>query len=185
MRSYQAANLLIEVTHRVLARFIERAANARVQIIEKIFASPVQFIAMQGQHIIELRLERLQRELLRRAEPRRKLIQVRDRLRGPLNRVFEPASLFLQLAAHAAVQAGMQAIEALFGFGCDGARRVTKRRDSLLHFAVEPLLNLCPQSLHGLRCRFCRATLQLCNRTFRKSFDVRSRSIHLLSQTRL
>src|SRR5438552_4170306 len=108
---------------------------------------------------------------LRRAKPRQKPIKVRDRLRGPLNRVFEPASLFLQLAAHAAVQAGMQAIAALFGFGCDGARRVTKRRDSLVNFAVEPLLNLRPQSLHGLRCCFCRATLQLCKRTFRKSFD--------------
>src|SRR5207245_9725506 len=108
---------------------------------ERIFASPVQSMAMQGQHIIELRLERLQRELLRRAKPRRKLIQVRDCLRGPRNRVLEPASLFLQLAAHAAVQAGMQAIEALFSFGCDAARRVTKRRDSMLHFPVEPFLN--------------------------------------------
>ena len=89
VRLHHRFHVSLDLLQRLGVRRFKAAANSRVNLFEQSVRLPVQFIPVQTQNIVQLRLEPADRLLLHSVNPRRELLQPLRRLICPRQHLFQ------------------------------------------------------------------------------------------------
>jgi len=146
------ADLALDFGDRGAAGFFKGRAHAPVDFVEERFRAPVQLVAVQRQHVVELRAEAVQRILARRVQPRGEVFESRAGFVGLRQQRHQRFGFLAECAGYEFFHGGAQTGGTLRYFVGRLRRRFAGRTQALLRFG---------RRLHRRAALGCYALLQL------------------------